>query len=72
MNGELKQSGCTADLTFSVTGLISFISNIMTLLPGDIIATGTPAGTGPMKPGDIIEIKVSGVGTLKNRVVEPT
>ena len=68
LNGELKQSGTTADLVFSVFHLVSFISKVMTLLPGDIIATGTPAGIGPMKVGDTIEIVVEGIGTLKNEV----
>ena len=50
--------------------LFSFISNIMTLLPGDIVTTGTPSGIGPMKPGDTIEIEVEGIGVLKNKVVK--
>jgi 2-keto-4-pentenoate hydratase/2-oxohepta-3-ene-1,7-dioic acid hydratase in catechol pathway len=70
LNGELKQGGNTSDLIFPVPELVSFISHIMTLLPGDIIATGTPSGIGPMKPGDTVEIKVAGIGTLRNRVVE--
>lgn len=68
LNGELKQSGNTADLVFSPFQLVSFISEIMTLLPGDVIATGTPAGIGPMRVGDTIEIVVEGIGTLCNRV----
>jgi 2-keto-4-pentenoate hydratase/2-oxohepta-3-ene-1,7-dioic acid hydratase in catechol pathway len=68
LNGELKQSGTTADMVFSVFHLVSFISKVMTLLPGDVIATGTPAGIGPMKVGDTIEIVVEGIGTLKNEV----
>ena len=68
LNGERRQSGTTADLIFSVFQLVSFISNVMTLLPGDIIATGTPAGIGPMQVGDTIEIMVEGIGTLKNEV----
>ncbi len=68
LNGERRQSGTTADLIFSVLQLVSFISNVMTLLPGDVIATGTPAGIGPMQVGDTIEIVVEGIGTLKNEV----
>ena len=68
LNGERKQSGSTKDLVFSVFQQVSFISNVMTLLPGDIIATGTPAGIGPMRVGDTIEIVVEGIGSLKNKV----
>ncbi|NOQ86677.1 MAG: hypothetical protein GQ554_07345, partial [Deltaproteobacteria bacterium] len=68
LNGERRQSGTTADLIFPVLQLVSFISNVMTLLPGDVIATGTPAGIGPMQVGDTIEIVVEGIGTLKNEV----
>ncbi len=69
LNGELKQSGNTSDLIFSVPELLSFISHVMTLLPGDVIATGTPFGVGPMQKGDAVEIKIAPVGTLKNYVV---
>ncbi len=48
---------------------VAFISRIMTLLPGDVIATGTPSGIGPMQPGDVVEIRVEGIGTLRNRLV---
>ncbi|MEE9503630.1 MAG: fumarylacetoacetate hydrolase family protein [Thermodesulfobacteriota bacterium] len=71
LNGELKQSGTTADLVFPAFQLVSFISKVMTLLPGDVIATGTPAGIGPMQVGDTIDILVEGIGTLRNRVSEP-
>lgn len=70
LNGELKQKGNTRDLIFSVPNLISFISSVMTLLPGDIIATGTPSGIGPMKPGDTVEVKIEPIGTLRNYVVK--
>ena len=69
LNGTLKQRANTSDLIFSVPRLVSFISGVMTLLPGDIIATGTPSGIGPMTPGDTIEVKISGVGSLINHVV---
>jgi len=69
LNGKLKQQTNTSDLIFSVPELVSFISHIMTLLPGDIIATGTPSGIGPMKPGDTVEVKIEPIGTLRNYVV---
>jgi len=70
LNGERKQQSSTSDLIYPVPELISFISNIMTLLPGDIIATGTPGGIGPMQPGDTVEIKIEPIGTLRNYVVK--
>jgi 2-keto-4-pentenoate hydratase/2-oxohepta-3-ene-1,7-dioic acid hydratase in catechol pathway len=70
LNGELKQRGNTSDLIFTLPELINFISNVMTLLPGDIIATGTPSGIGPMYPGDTVEIKIEPIGTLRNYVVK--
>jgi 2-keto-4-pentenoate hydratase/2-oxohepta-3-ene-1,7-dioic acid hydratase in catechol pathway len=66
LNGECKQQVNTSDLIFPVPALVSYISQYITLYAGDVIATGTPAGIGPMKSGDIIEIKVEGVGTLRN------
>jgi 2-keto-4-pentenoate hydratase/2-oxohepta-3-ene-1,7-dioic acid hydratase in catechol pathway len=69
LNGEVRQSESTKSLIFSVPFLISFLSHVMTLEPGDIIMTGTPHGVGPMKEGDVIEIEVGGVGVLKNPVV---
>jgi len=68
LNGEVKQKGNTADMAFSVAFLIRYISEIMTLYPGDLIATGTPAGVSRMKPGDVVEVEVSGIGVLQNRV----
>ncbi|MBW2646173.1 MAG: fumarylacetoacetate hydrolase family protein [Deltaproteobacteria bacterium] len=68
LNGELRQSGNTIDLVFPVDRLVSFISQVMTLLPGDVIATGTPFGVGPMAVGDTIEVVVEGIGRLKNQV----
>ena len=70
LNGELKQQGNSEDLISPVPELIEYISGIMTLLPGDVIATGTPSGIGPMKPGDKIEIKLKGIGMLRNYVVK--
>jgi 2-keto-4-pentenoate hydratase/2-oxohepta-3-ene-1,7-dioic acid hydratase in catechol pathway len=69
LNGEVKQKTQTSQLIFPVFELVSFISNIMTLLPGDVIATGTPSGIGPMQPGDTIEVKIEGIGTLRNYVI---
>lgn len=69
LNGELRQSARTSDLIFPIDVLISFISSVMTLLPGDVIATGTPSGIGPIKPGDVVEVKIEGIGTLRNYVV---
>jgi len=69
LNGDLRQSTRTSDLIFPVDMLVSFISNIMTLLPGDVIATGTPSGIGPMKPGDVVEVTIENIGTLRNYVV---
>ena len=68
LNGELKQDSNTSNFIFKVEELVSFISKVMTLNPGDIIATGTPKGIGPMKKGDKIEVKIEGIGTLTNYV----
>lgn len=68
LNEEIKQSSNTSMLIFSVPKLINFISNVMTLLPGDIISTGTPSGIGPMKKGDTVEVHIEGIGILKNQV----
>ena len=68
VNGVVKQNGRTADMAFSVPFLIRYISNIMTLYPGDLIATGTPAGVSPMKDGDVVEVEIEGIGVLRNRV----
>ena len=69
LNGELKQQGNTSDLIYSVAEIISFVSGVMTLLPGDVIATGTPGGIGPMSVGDTVEIQIAPIGTLRNHVV---
>jgi len=70
-NGEVKQSGRTSLMIFDIPFLISYISRAMTLYPGDLISTGTPAGIAPMKPGDTIVVKVEGVGELSNTIVAP-
>ncbi len=69
LNGERRQHSSTSNMVFGVRHLISFISQVMTLLPGDVIATGTPSGIGPMRPGDVVEVRVEGIGTLRNRVL---
>jgi 2-keto-4-pentenoate hydratase/2-oxohepta-3-ene-1,7-dioic acid hydratase in catechol pathway len=68
VNSVVKQNGCTADMAFSVPFLIKYIANIMTLNPGDLIATGTPAGVSPMKDGDVCEVEIEGIGVLRNSV----
>ena len=69
LNGEVKQKGNTADMAFPVAFLIRYISEIMTLYPGDLIATGTPAGVSRMKTGDTVEVEVAGIGILHNEVL---
>lgn len=69
LNGERKQHSSTSQLIFPVYRLVSFISHIMTLLPGDVILTGTPAGVGPVQPGDQVEVVISGIGRLANVIV---
>jgi len=68
VNGETKQSARTSELRFSVPKLVSFVSHVMTLEPGDVISTGTPGGTGPLKQGDKVEVEIEGIGTLVNSV----
>jgi 2-keto-4-pentenoate hydratase/2-oxohepta-3-ene-1,7-dioic acid hydratase in catechol pathway len=68
-NGEIKQQQGTRDLIHNVAAMVSFISRYVTLMPGDLIYTGTPGTTGPIKPGDVCEVEVEGVGVLKNKVV---
>jgi len=69
VNGHLRQSSRTSQFIFGVDLLVSFISQVMTLVPGDLIITGTPAGIGPMKPGDTVEVRIQGIGSLKNSVI---
>jgi 2-keto-4-pentenoate hydratase/2-oxohepta-3-ene-1,7-dioic acid hydratase in catechol pathway len=68
LNGEIKQNSNTENMIFDVYELVEFISNIMTLNPGDVIATGTPPGVGPMNVGDTVEVELGGIGVLKNYV----
>jgi 2-keto-4-pentenoate hydratase/2-oxohepta-3-ene-1,7-dioic acid hydratase in catechol pathway len=66
LNNKCMQSSNTRELLFDIPVLISFISGVMTLLPGDVIATGTPAGISPMQPGDTVEVRIENIGTLRN------
>jgi 2-keto-4-pentenoate hydratase/2-oxohepta-3-ene-1,7-dioic acid hydratase in catechol pathway len=68
VNGVERQRAKATDMHFSIPELVSFLSGIMTLEPGDLIATGTPAGTGPLQDGDVVEVEITGVGTLSNPV----
>lgn len=69
VNGIVRQKSLTSDLIFSVPELVEFVSRIMTLLPGDVIATGTPPGVGSLSSGDVVEVEIEGLGTLRNGVV---
>ena len=79
VNGEVRQNSSTANMIFKVPYLVSFVSDVMTLEPGDVIATGTPAGVGfyakpkpkLLKPGDVMEAYIEKIGTLRNRLEGP-
>ena len=68
VNGVVKQSARTSNVVFSPGFLVAYVSRMMTLMPGDLILTGTPAGVGPLSPGDVVEVEIEGVGVLRNRV----
>ena len=68
VNGETRQDGNTSQMIFPVPVILEFISSIMTLYPGDVILTGTPAGVGPLAAGDTVEVEIEGIGTLRNVV----
>ena len=70
VNGEVRQSGNTRDFIFPLDVILSYISQVMTLLPGDLIATGTPKGVGPIGAGDTVEVSVEGIGTLRNPIAD--
>jgi 2-keto-4-pentenoate hydratase/2-oxohepta-3-ene-1,7-dioic acid hydratase in catechol pathway len=72
VNGEVKQSGNTRDFIFPLDVIIRYISQIMTLEPGDLISTGTPKGVGPVVAGDVIEVSIPGIGVLRNAVADRT
>lgn len=69
LGGEVKQDGRTSDMVFSVADVVAYVSSFMTLLPGDVVLTGTPEGVGPMQVGDSVSVTVEGIGTLTNPVV---
>ena len=69
VNGKIRQDGSTADMVSGVAELIAYISQVMTLEPGDVILTGTPSGVGPLQPGDVVEVEIEGIGILRNPVV---
>ena len=69
VDGEVRQSGRTSQMIHDVASLIAYVSSFMTLLPGDVILTGTPAGVGPMRVGEEVSVTVEGLGTLTNRVI---
>jgi len=68
LNGEVRQLSSTENLIFNVADLVAYVSQIMTLEPGDVIMTGTPSGVGPMQKGDRIAIEIQGIGRLENIV----
>ncbi len=68
VNGEMRQMASTREMLFPIEQVIAFITSVMTLEPGDVILTGTPAGIGPLKPGDVVEVSVEGIGALRNGV----
>ena len=68
VNGVERQHGRARDMAFGILTLVAYISQVMTLEPGDLIATGTPSGVGPLKPGDVVEVEIPGVGVLRNPV----
>jgi 2-keto-4-pentenoate hydratase/2-oxohepta-3-ene-1,7-dioic acid hydratase in catechol pathway len=68
VNGTVRQHGRAADMAFTIPFLIAHISQVMTLEPGDLVATGTPAGVGPLRDGDLVEVEIPGVGVLRNPV----
>ncbi len=70
LNGETKQDSRTSDLVFDVDALIAHLTKYFTMMPGDVLITGTPAGIGPMNPGDEYEVMIEGIGSLKNRMTK--
>ncbi|HEU5394539.1 MAG TPA: fumarylacetoacetate hydrolase family protein, partial [Candidatus Methylomirabilis sp.] len=69
VGGEVRQSSSTDQLVFDVPTLVAFVSQVMTLSPGDVIVTGTPSGAGPLERGDVVEVEIEGIGVLRNRVI---
>lgn len=71
VNGDVRQAGFTSDMVFGVAEILEYVSSVMTLLPGDVIMTGTPSGVGPIVDGDLVEVEVEGIGVITNSVVRP-
>ena len=71
VNGAVRQSSRTSAMVFSPSFVLAYVSRMMTLMPGDVILTGTPAGVGPLSPGDVVEVEIEGVGILRNPVSSP-
>ena len=71
VNGEVRQAGFTSDMVFGVAEVMEYVTAFTTLLPGDVILTGTPSGVGKVEPGDLMEVEVDGIGVLANRVTAP-
>jgi 2-keto-4-pentenoate hydratase/2-oxohepta-3-ene-1,7-dioic acid hydratase in catechol pathway len=69
VNGQVRQDAWTSEMILSVPRILEYVSRYMSLEPGDIIATGTPAGVGPLRPGDVVEAEIEGIGVLRNPVV---
>ena len=72
INGETRQKGNTADMILNPYQIVEYLSSVMTLIPGDVILTGTPAGVGPMRDGDTVTVEIEGIGQLSNTVIHPT
>jgi 2-keto-4-pentenoate hydratase/2-oxohepta-3-ene-1,7-dioic acid hydratase in catechol pathway len=70
LDGEVKQDGSVRDLIFPLADILVYVTQFMTLEPGDLIATGTPSGVGPMQPGSLVQVEIPGVGSLQNRVIK--
>jgi 2-keto-4-pentenoate hydratase/2-oxohepta-3-ene-1,7-dioic acid hydratase in catechol pathway len=70
LGGRVVQQGSTSDMVFGIGELLAFVTRWITLEPGDVLLTGSPAGVGPMVPGDIVEVEISGIGTLRNTVAD--
>jgi 2-keto-4-pentenoate hydratase/2-oxohepta-3-ene-1,7-dioic acid hydratase in catechol pathway len=68
LNGKVLQKQRTSDLIFDVEDIVSYVSQFVTLMPGDVIYTGTPGTTSPMNPGDVVEIEIEGIGILRNKI----
>jgi 2-keto-4-pentenoate hydratase/2-oxohepta-3-ene-1,7-dioic acid hydratase in catechol pathway len=69
VNGSVRQEGSAADMVFDIPSVLSYISNIMTLEPGDLVLTGTPEGVGTLSPGDVVEVEIAGLSRLSNPVI---